>query len=111
MRKPASRKTQRVILFLVMRKDGSFAQVSPGVSCWPVQKVNIRGRQVRAVEYAFPRDLITGLPRGVFGETETVDKTGRAQIPQRVKWIMADKLLPPMRPYKEIKPKKKKKKK
>ena len=67
-----------------------------------MQKVQIRGRQVRAVEYAFPRDLITGLPGGVFGQTETVDKSGRAEIPKRIKWILADKLLPPMRPYKEI---------
>ena len=87
----------RVVLFLIMRRDSTFAQVSPGISCWPVEKISLRGRQVKAVEYGFPLDLVTGLPPGVMKTTEVVEKSLNFQVPKRKKWILVDKLLPPMR--------------
>lgn len=95
----------RVVLFLVMRKDSTFGQVGPGISCWPVEKVRINGKPTRAVEYSFPVDMVTGLPKGVFRETEEeVEKSLNFQIPKRKKWILTDALLPPMHPVRVPKP-------
>jgi hypothetical protein len=90
----------RVILFLSLLKDSTYAQVSPGISCWPVEKISLQGRTARAVEYGFPLDLITGLPSGVMKETSEVEKSLNFQVPKRKKWILVDKLLPPLRPWK-----------
>lgn len=95
----------KVILFLVMRKDSLFAQAGPGISCWPVEKVAFgSGRPVRAVSYEFPLDLVSGVPKGAIRETEVVEKSLNFQVPKRKKWILVDALLPPMRPFKEAKP-------
>jgi hypothetical protein len=102
----AYKEDTHVILFVIMRKDSSFAQVSPGISCWPVEKVQINGKPAKAVEYSYPMDLVTGLPKGVFRETEVVEKSLNFQIPKRKKWIMTDALLPAMHPLRL--PKKKK---
>jgi hypothetical protein len=96
----------RVIVFAVMRKDSSFAQAAPGISCWPVEKVAINGKPVKAVAYSYPMDLVTGLPKGVFRETEVLEKSLNFQIPKRKKWIMTDALLPAMHPLRLAKPKK-----
>lgn len=96
----------RVIVFAVMRKDSSFAQAAPGISCWPVEKVAINGKPAKAVAYSYPMDLVTGLPKGVFRETEVVEKSLNFQIPKRKKWIMTDALLPAMHPLRLPKPKK-----
>lgn len=95
-----------VIVFAVMRKDSSYAQAGPGIACWPVEKVPINGKTIRAVSYSYPLDLITGLPKGVFRETEVVEKSMNFQIPKRKKWILVDALLPPMHPLKLGKPRK-----
>jgi hypothetical protein len=51
-------------------------------------------------------DLVTGLPKGVFRETEVLEKSLNFQIPKRKKWIMTDALLPAMHPLRLAKPKK-----
>jgi hypothetical protein len=95
----------KVIVFLVMRKDSTFAQVGPGVSCWPVEKVSLgSGRLVSAVSYEFPLDLLSGIPKGATRETEVVEKSLNFQVPKRKKWILVDALLPPMKAWKPPKP-------
>jgi hypothetical protein len=91
----------RVIVFLIMRKDSTFAQVAPGVSCWSVEKVAFgSGRPVSAVSYEFPLDLVSGIPKGATRETEVVEKSLNFQVPKRKKWILVDALLPPMKAWK-----------
>ena len=95
----------RVILFLVMRKDSAFAQVAPGISCWPVEKAAFgSGRAAKAVSYEFPLDLLSGIPKGATRETEVVEKSLNFQVPKRKKWILVDALLPPMKAWKAPKP-------
>ena len=84
-----------VVVFLDMKKDTTYAQVSPGISCWPVEKVIFKGKPQRAVEYAYPMDLLTEVPASALKETETVEKSMNFQVAKRKQWILADALLPP----------------
>jgi hypothetical protein len=96
----------KVILFLNMRKDSTFAQTGPGVSCWPVEMTAFKsGRPVKAVSYEFPLDLVSGIPKGAIRETEVVEKSLNFQVPKRKRWILVDALLPHMKAYKPPKPK------
>lgn len=88
----------RVVVFVALGKDSAWSQVAPGISCWPVEKIDLKGKQMRAVEYAYPLDLITEVPPSVLRETETVEKSMNFQVAKRKKWIMADQLLPPVKP-------------
>jgi hypothetical protein len=91
----------RVVVFLIRAskaEDAPWSQVSPGISCWPVEKIAMKGKQVRAVEYAYPMDLITGVPAGSLGETEAVEKSMNFQVSKRKQWILTDRLLPPVKP-------------
>lgn len=95
----------KVILFLIMRKDSTFAQAAPGLSCWPVETMDFgSGRPVKTVSYGFPLDLLSGIPKGAVRETEVVEKSLNFQVPKRKKWIVVEALLPPLRPYKAPKP-------
>ncbi len=89
----------RVVVFGVLRKDSTFAQASPGISCWPVEKVDIHGKAARAVEYAFPLDLLTGVPAAALKTTESVEQSKNFRMAQRKQWILIDNLLPPVRPF------------
>jgi hypothetical protein len=93
------RRDARVVVFGVMRKDSTFAQASPGISCWPVEKVEIKGKPARAVEYAYPLDLLSGVPTGVLKTTESVEQSKNFRMAQRKQWILIDHLLPPVRPF------------
>jgi hypothetical protein len=84
-----------VVVFLDMKKDTTYAQVSPGISCWPVERVVFKGKAQRAVEYAYPMDLLTEVPPSALKETETVEKSMNFQVAKRKQWIVADLLLPP----------------
>lgn len=88
----------RVVLFVTLGKDSAWSQVSPGISCWPVEKIALKGKQVRAVEYAYPMDLLTEVPAASLGETEEVEKSMNFQVAKRKKWILPDQLLPPVKP-------------
>jgi hypothetical protein len=94
----AYKKDGKVVLFLDMKKDTTYSQVSPGISCWPVEKVAIKGKSVRAVEYSYPMDLMTGVPPSSLRETEAMEKSMNFQMAKRKTWILADQLLPPSRP-------------
>jgi hypothetical protein len=87
----------RVVVFLTQRKDTTYAQVSPGISCWPVEKITLKGKTARAVEYAYPMDLVTTVPASALGETEEVEKSMNFQVPKRKTWILTDQLLPPVK--------------
>jgi hypothetical protein len=90
-----------VVVFLTRAskaEDAPWSQVSPGISCWPVEKIALKGKQVRAVEYAYPMDLITGVPEASLGETEAVEKSMNFQVSKRKQWILTDRLLPPVKP-------------
>lgn len=101
----------RVVLFLTMRKDSTFVQAAPGISCWPVETVAFgSGRPVKAVSYEFPLDLVSGIPKGATRETEVVEKSLNFQVPKRKKWIVVEALMPPLKPYKAPKPPRVKKK-
>lgn len=102
----------KVVLFLVMRKDSTFVQAAPGISCWQVEKVSFAsGRPMKAVSYEFPLDLVSGIPKGATRETEVVEKSLNFQVPKRKRWIMVDALLPHLKPWKPPRlPKKAKKK-
>jgi hypothetical protein len=76
------RRDARVVVFGVMRKDSTFAQASPGISCWPVEKVEIKGKPARAVEYAYPLDLLSGVPTGVLKTTESVEQSKNFRMAQ-----------------------------
>jgi hypothetical protein len=101
----AYKKDGKVVLFLDMRKDTTYAQVSPGISCWPVEKVAIKGKPVRAVEYSYPMDLMTEVPQSSLRETEEMEKSMNFQMAKRKTWILADQLLPPSHPVVLPKPK------
>ncbi|MDB5104289.1 MAG: hypothetical protein JWP91_1978 [Fibrobacteres bacterium] len=89
----------KVVVFADMAKDTTYTQVSPGISCWPVEKVNFKGKPVRAVEYAFPMDLMTEVPNASLKETtEEVEKSMNFQMAKRKTWILTDQLLPPVKP-------------
>jgi hypothetical protein len=91
----------KVIVFLIMRKDSAFAQVGPGISCWPVDKMAFgSGRPVSAVSYEFPLDLVSGIPKGATRETEVVEKSLNFKVPKRKRWIVVDALLPHMKAWK-----------
>ncbi|MEO6098670.1 MAG: hypothetical protein ABIW76_24635, partial [Fibrobacteria bacterium] len=83
------KKDGKVVLFLDMRKDTSYSQVSPGISCWPVEKVIIKGKSVRAVEYSYPMDLMTEVPPSSLRETEAMEKSMNFQMAKRKTWILA----------------------
>lgn len=93
------KRDQRVVVFAVLRKDSTFAQAAPGLSCWPVERVDFQGKPARAVEYAFPLDLLTQLPRGALKATETVEKSMNFRVAKRKQWILPDRLLPPVKPF------------
>jgi hypothetical protein len=94
----AYRDDARVVVFAVMRKDSTFAQTSPGISCWLVEKIDLKGKPARAVEYAYPMDLISGVPASALRETEMVEKSMNFEMAKRKQWILTDNLLPPIRP-------------
>jgi len=95
----------KVVLFLVRRKDSTFAQAAPGISCWRVENVAFGpGRPAKAVAYEFPLDLLSGIPKGATRETEVVEKSLNFQVPKRKRWILVDALLPHLRPWKPPKP-------
>jgi hypothetical protein len=94
----------RVVVFAVMRKDSTYGLAAPGISCWPVERVDIKGKASRAVEYAYPLDLLTGVPAAAMRTTETVEKSMNFQVAKRKQWILVDALLPPIRPLVLAKP-------
>jgi hypothetical protein len=94
----------RVVVFGVLRKDSTFAQASPGVSCWPVEKLDFKGKTAKAVEYAYPLDLLTGVPARALKTTESVEQSKNFRMAQRKQWILVDNLLPPVRPFVAPKP-------
>jgi hypothetical protein len=98
------RRDARVVVFGVLRKDSTFEQASPGVSCWPVDKVDIHGKTARAVEYAYPLDLLTGVPAAALKTTESVEQGKNFRMAQRKQWILIDNVLPPVRPFVPPKP-------
>jgi hypothetical protein len=95
----------KVVVFLSLRKDTTYSLIAPGISCWPVERVAINGKPVRAVEYAYPMDLMTDVPSSALRETEELEKSMNFQVTKRKQWILADKLLPPLRPVVLPKPK------
>lgn len=98
-------KDARVIVFVGrMGADSVYAQVSPGISCWPVEKITLQGKPTRAVEYAYPMDLVTGVPASMLRATEEVEKTRNFQVAKRKQWILADRLLPSVKPLSIPKP-------
>ena len=86
-----------VVVFAVLGKDSAWTQVAPGISCWPVERIALKGKQVRAVEYAYPMDLLTEVPPSVLRETDAVEKSMNFQVAKRKKWILPDQLLPPVK--------------
>ncbi|HKP94508.1 MAG TPA: hypothetical protein VJ385_02005 [Fibrobacteria bacterium] len=100
----AYRNDARVLLFLTMAKDSTWSQVSPGISCWPVEKIELKGKRVRAVEYAYPMDLVTEVPAASLRETEAVEKSMNFRVSKRKQWILTDLLLPPVKPLALPKP-------
>jgi hypothetical protein len=88
----------RVVVFAVLGKDSAAAQTAPGISCWPVEKVAIRGKTARAAEYAYPLELLTQVPKAALGETEIVEKSMNFRVKKRKQWILIDKALPPVKP-------------
>ena len=102
---PAFKEKAKVVVFLSMRKDTTYTLIAPGISCWPVEMVAFQGKPVRAVEYAYPMDLMTNVPASALRETEELEKSMNFQVTKRKQWILADRLLPPMRPVVLPKPK------
>ena len=100
----AYQKDNRVVVFAVLRKDSSFSQAAPGVSCWPVERAQIGGKASRAVEYAYPLDLLTDIPAAALKTTESVEKSMNFRMAQRKQWILVEKALPPIRPFVVPKP-------
>ncbi len=101
----ALRNKAKVIVFLSVRKDSTYSLIAPGISCWPVERLAINGKPVQAVEYAYPMDLMTDVPASAIRETEELEKSMNFQVTKRKQWILADRLLPPMRPVVLPKPK------
>lgn len=95
----------RVVVFAVMGKDSAFAQAAPGISCWPVERVDFNGKPARAVEYAYPLDLITQIPASALKATESVETSKNFRMAKRKQWILIDNLLPPVRPLVLSRPK------
>ena len=95
----------KVVVFLSLRKDTTYTLTAPAISCWPVEMVAIRGKPVRAVEYAYPMDLMTNVPASALRETEELEKSMNFQVTKRKQWILADQLLPPIHPVILPKPK------
>lgn len=94
----AYKRDARVVVFAVMGKDSVFAQAAPGISCWPVERVEFHGLTARAVEYAYPMDLLTQIPAAAIKATESVEKSKNFRVAKRKQWIVIEKLLPPVRP-------------
>lgn len=94
----AYKRDARVVVFAVMKKDSTFAQAAPGVSCWPVERVDFKGKNARAAEYAYPLDLLTQVPASALRYTESVEKSMNFRVAKRTQWIVLDNLLPPLRP-------------
>jgi hypothetical protein len=101
----AYKRDARVVVFAVMGKDSAFAQAAPGISCWPVERVEFDGKTARAVEYAYPLDLLTQIPAAALKTTESVEKSKNFRMSKRKQWIVIEKLLPPVRPLVIARPK------
>jgi hypothetical protein len=95
----AYKRDARVVVFAVLRKDSTFEQAAPGISCWPIERIGIKGKNVRAAEYVYPLDLLTGVPASALKATESVEQAKNFRMAQRKQWILIDNLLPPVRPY------------
>jgi hypothetical protein len=95
----------RVIVFAVMGKDSVLSQPAAGISCWPVERVEFNGKTARAVEYAYPLDLITQIPATAIKATESVEKSMNFRVAKRNQWVLIDNLLPPVRPLVIVVPK------
>lgn len=100
----AYKRDNRVVVFAVLRKDSTFSQAAPAVSCWPVERVDFSGKAARAVEYVFPLDLLTDIPARSLKTTESVEQSKNFRMAQRKQWILVDNLLPPVRPFVVPKP-------
>jgi hypothetical protein len=94
----AFKRDARVVVFAVMGKDSTFTQAAPGISCWPVERVEFNGKTARASEYAYPLDLLTQIPAAAIKATESVEKSKNFRMSKRKQWIVIDNLLPPVRP-------------
>jgi len=94
----AYKRDARVVVFAVMGKDSAFTQAASGISCWPVEHVEFNGKTARAVEYAYPLDLLTQIPATAIKATESVEKSKNFRVAKRKQWIVIDNLLPPVRP-------------
>jgi hypothetical protein len=101
----AYQRDAHVVVFAVMGKDSVFSQAAAGISCWPVERVDFNGKTARAVEYAYPLDLITQIPSSAIKTTEAVEKSMNFRVAKRKQWILVDNLLPPVRPLILAKPK------
>lgn len=93
----AYKRDARVVVFAVMRKDSTYVQAAPGISCWALEPIALKGRSLRGVEYAYPMDLLTGIPESALRETEVVEKSMNFQMAKRKQWIVASNLLPKAR--------------
>lgn len=101
----AYKRDARVVVFAVMKKDSTFVQAAPGISCWAMEPVVVKGKTLRGVEYTYPMDLLTGIPASALRETEVVEKSMNFQMAKRKQWIVADNLLPVAKPLVLPKPK------
>jgi hypothetical protein len=101
----AFQRDARVVLFVSQGRDSTWWQVSPGISCWPVEKIEWKGKRTRAVEYAYPMDLLTEIPASALAETQATEKSMNFQMAKRKRWILTDALLPPVKPLMPMKPK------
>jgi len=94
----AYKRDARVIVFAVMGKDSLLSQPAPGISCWPVERIDFNDKAAKAVEYVYPLDLITQIPASAIKATESVEKSMNFRVAKRKQWILIDNLLPPVRP-------------
>lgn len=101
----AYKRDARVVVFAVMKKDSTYVQAAPGISCWAMEPVALKGKTLRGVEYTYPMDLLTGIPSSAMRETEVMEKSMNFQMAKRKQWIVADNLLPAARPLVIPKPK------
>ena len=101
----AYKRDARVVVFAVMKKDSTYAQAAPGISCWSLEPVALKGKSVKGVEYSYPMDLLTGIPASALRETEVMEKNMNFQMAKRKQWIVADNLLPAAKPLVIPKPK------
>lgn len=103
----AYQRDARVVVFAVMKKDSTYVQVAPGISCWVLEPTGLKGKagkSLRGVEYAYPMDLLTGIPASALRVTEVMEKSMNFQMAKRKQWIVADNLLPAARPLALPKP-------